>query len=68
MKGFEGFHKRCVDDIVVFGNTIEELFDRTCSIIEKLGRCGVILNAEKFLFGVEEVEFAGYKLTKTQVG
>ena len=55
LKKFEAFHRRCVDDIVVFGDTIEELFQRTCKIIETLGRSGVILNAEKFQFGVNEV-------------
>mgnify|MGYP000892084504 FL=1 len=65
MKELDGFHKRCVDDIVVFGNDIEEIFTRMCRIIEKLGKSGGILKAPKFQFGVKEVEFAGYKLTQT---
>ena len=68
MQEFEEFHKRCVDDIIVFGNTKEEIFTRTCRIIEKLGKCGVILNEKKFQFAVTEVEFAGYNLTQTSLG
>ena len=57
-----------MDDILIFADTIEDLFQRTCKIIETLGRSGVILNAEKFQFRVNEVEFAGYKLTSENIG
>ena len=59
--------KRCVDDTLLFENTIEENFFKTCEYIHLVGSNGIILNKEKFQFCQKEVEYVGFKITEEGV-
>ena len=43
---------------------MEEIFWHTVSYIDLCSRNGIIFNPDKFHFGEDEVEFAGFELTK----
>lgn len=52
-----------VDDILVYGNTIEE-HDRTLDkVLSRLSTEGITLNRDKCVFRVEEVKFVGHLLS-----
>lgn len=51
------------DDLIVHGSTTEEHDTRLNTVLKRLEECGLTLNPEKCLFGVEEVEFLGHRLT-----
>ena len=57
------YKKRCVDDSIIWGNSIEEIFFRTCEYLTITGNSGIIMNPEKFVFAKKELEFLGFKLT-----
>ena len=59
--------KRCVDDSLLFENTIEENFFKTCEYIHLLGSHGIILNKEKFQFCQKEVDYVGFRITENGV-
>ena len=42
--------KRCVDDTILWGDTVEENFFRTCDYLTLTVGAGIIMNPEKFLF------------------
>ena len=62
MEGFEN-HKTCVDDSVIYDDTIEENFYRVCQFLEKAARGGCTFNPKKFQFGSHDVDFLGFKVT-----
>ena len=58
------FKRRCVDDSIIWGNNIEEIFFRTCEYLNITGNAGIIMNPDKFVFGKKRLEFIGFKLTE----
>ena len=56
--------RRCVDDSIIWGDTIEEIFLRTCEYLSLTGNAGIIMNPEKFVFGRKKLEFIGFELTE----
>ena len=58
---------KCVDDALLWANTLEESFHQTVKWLDICGRNGVILNPEKFTFGADTVEFAGFEIGPTDV-
>ena len=56
--------KRCVDDTLLYENSIEDNFFKTCEYIYLVGSHGIILNREKFQFCQKEVEYVGFKITE----
>ena len=58
---------KCVDDTLLWANDIDESFIKTVQYIELCGRNGIILNPTKFTFAANEVEFAGFNITLTNV-
>ena len=56
--------RKYVDDTLLFKPSKEELFWRTARYIDKCGRAGIIFNPDKFKFSQEELEFAGFHLTR----
>ena len=58
---------KCVDDTLLWSDTTEESFSHTVQYLELCGRNGIILNPKKFNFAKDEVEFAGFHITKTNV-
>ena len=62
-----GHQKRCVDDSILWGETIEENFMRTCEYLTLTGGAGIIMNHEKFVFCKKKLEFLGFELTEDGV-
>ena len=57
--------RRCVDDTLLYDESIESQFFRTCAFLDKAGQHGIILNPDKFQFAEVEVDFVGFRLTAT---
>ena len=58
---------KCVDDTLLWSDTIEESFFQAANWLDICGRHGITLNPEKFRFAQEEVEFAGFEITNNTV-
>ena len=58
---------KCVDDALLWANDLEGSFNQTVEWLDTCGRNGVILNPEKFTFGADTVEFAGFEIGPTDV-
>ena len=59
---------KCVDDALLWADTIEESFWRAVQWLDICGRNGIILNPPpKFTFAADTVEFAGFELSLTDV-
>ena len=58
---------KCVDDALLWSNSIEESFFQACNWLETCGRNGIILNPDKFVFAQDAVEFAGFEITSDSV-
>ena len=55
---------KCVDDTLLWSDTIEESFFQACNWLDTCGRYGITLNPEK---AKDEVEFAGFDITNDTV-
>ena len=58
---------KCIDDTLLWSNTLEESFFQACNWLDICGRNGIILNPDKFIFGQTTVEFAGFEITPDSV-
>jgi len=58
---------KCIDDTLLWANNLEESFMQACQWLDICGRNGITLNPDKFVFGQETVEFAGFQITKDSV-
>ena len=58
---------KCVDDTLLWGEGIEKSFFKTCEFLTLCGEYGITLNPTKFQFAEDEVEFAGFNITPTNV-
>ena len=61
-------YDHCVDDSILWDNSIESNFYRVCSFLEKCASAGCIFNPNKFQFASAEVEFLGFKITMNGLG
>ena len=59
--------KRCVDDSIIWGNTVEEIFMRTCEYLSLTSAAGIIMNSDKFKFAERCVEFLGLELKENSI-
>ena len=59
--------KKCVDDSILWAETLEDIFHHTCRYISHCAGAGISFNPSKFRFGAEEVEFLGFMITKEGV-
>ena len=59
--------KKCVDDCLLYDNSIEENFFRMCEFLSLCSSNGIIFNPKKFQFAEETVQFVGFKVTSTGV-
>ena len=55
--------KRCVDDSLLWNDTIEGSFWHTFDYLSHCANHGIVFNAEKFVFAKKTCEFAGFELT-----
>ena len=60
-------YTRCVDDLAMWDETIEEHWWRVLKYMDLVGRNGIVLNPEKFQFCSRIIEFAGFVITDTEV-
>ena len=51
------------DDIIIYGETLEELQNRTFEVFESVRKQGLKLNNAKCLFNRSELIFLGHKIT-----
>ena len=58
---------KCVDDALLWSDTIEESFHQAAHWLDICGKNGIILNPEKFQFAADTVEFAGFEISATHV-
>ena len=56
----------CIDDSLLWDETIESAFWHTLEYITHCGRNGIV-NPDKFQFAEDEVEFAGFRITADDV-
>ena len=59
--------ERCVDDSVMWADSIQESFIQVCQYLDLCARNGIILNPKKFQFCKDVVDFAGLQITATSV-
>ena len=59
--------KGCVDDTILYEQTVEENFRKTCEFLTLVGSHGIILNKEKFQFCQKEVNYVGFRITENGV-
>ena len=59
--------EQCVDDTLLYDETLEENFQRTCGYLSHCNARGITFNEEKFKFGRMEVEYLGYIITEDSV-
>ena len=55
---------RCIDDSLLWDDTIEEAFWHTFKYLKKCADGGIIFNKDKFQFAQKVAEFAGYRPLK----
>ena len=60
-------YEHCVDDSVLWDDSIQQNFVRVCEFLEKCSRQGCIFNPKKFQFAEDEVQFLGFNITKTGI-
>ena len=58
---------KCVDDTLLWDDSIEQAFFHTVDWLDLCGRNGVSLNPTKFAFAKKTIEFAGFEITPTTV-
>ena len=58
---------KCIDNTLLWSDTVEESFFQASNWLDTCGRHGITLNPEKFRFAKDEVEFAGFEITKDTV-
>ena len=58
---------KCVDDTVLWAQTIQESFHQTCSFLSLCSQNGIVFNQKKFQFCRDEVEFAGFMISSDSV-
>ena len=58
---------KCIDDTLLWSPDIVQSFSRAAHYLDLCGRNGIVLNPDKFVFAADEVEFAGFHITNTNV-
>ena len=55
-----------MDDIAAGADTLEELFELLKALIECFDKAGIQVKASKLIFGVREISFHNYTISKDQ--
>lgn len=58
---------KCVDDSLLWSNSMEEAFFQAVQWLDLCGRNGIVLNPTKFVFSKQTVDYAGFQITPTSV-
>ena len=54
---------RCVDDTLLWDNSIEDAFWHTFDFLSLCSTNGIVFNREKFIFARSTIDFAGFEIT-----
>ena len=55
-------YERCIDDTVLWSDSIEECFNQTCKYLSLCSGAGILFSEKKFQFCSKNVEFLGFQL------
>ena len=58
---------KCIDDTLLWAENTKDSFAQTIQYLQLCGQNGIILNPSKFIFAADEVEFAGFEITMSNV-
>lgn len=58
---------KCIDDALLWSSTIEGAYHQATEWLDICARNGITLNPDKFHFAEDEVEFAGFEITNSEV-
>ena len=58
---------KCINDTLLWANNLTESFSQAVNWLDICGRHGITLNQDKFVFGQDTVEFAGFEITPNNV-
>jgi len=58
---------KCVDDTIMWDNELEGHWWRVIDFLSLVGQGGVILNQKKFQFCQKTVDFAGFRITASEI-
>ncbi|KAK3704765.1 hypothetical protein QZH41_000934 [Actinostola sp. cb2023] len=58
---------KCVDDTLLWADNLSESFTQAIDWLDLCGHHGITLNPDKFVFGADSVEFAGFEITPDSV-
>ena len=58
---------KCIDDTLLWSDNLDDSFFQACKWLDMCGRHGITINPEKFVFGQDIVEFAGFQITSDSV-
>ena len=53
-------YEKIVDDVIQWSGDLEAAFHRVCSMLSHCSKAGMVFSPSKFVFGAQEVEFAGF--------
>ena len=53
---------KCIDDTLLWSNSIEESFWQVVNWLDICGHNGIILHKDKFVFASDTIEFAGFQI------
>ncbi len=56
---------KCVDDTILWDNDIEEAFWHVVDYITLCAKNGIVFNPKKFRFSCDDIDFAGFTITKS---
>ena len=59
--------KHCIDDTIHYDNDLVEQLWRTIDLLILVGRSGIVLNPDNFMFVQKCVEFAGFRITESSI-
>ena len=58
---------KCIDDTLLWADNLDQSFFQAVDWLNLCGHNGIILNPDKFVFGADTVEFAGFEITPSCV-
>ena len=58
---------KVIDDTLLWESTLTDSFHQAVNWLDICGRHGITLNPDKFVFGQDTVEFAGFEITPSSV-
>uniref|UniRef100_A0A5S6QL73 RNA-directed DNA polymerase n=1 Tax=Trichuris muris TaxID=70415 RepID=A0A5S6QL73_TRIMR len=66
LAGLDGV-KAYLDDVLITRRTEDEHWERVDAVLQRLDKAGIRLQRDKCLFGVQEVEYVGFRIDKLGV-